>query len=407
MDNAALNYNAIANLDDGSCEYTALGGQDITLLEGWNTFSTYVSPTDPSIDVVLNSIEENIIIVKNNLGETYLPEWNYNAIGNLNNAQGYQIKVSTTSILTIEGALIAPESHAIPIAEGWNTIAYLRSVSADASLVLEGIANQLTIVKDYLGDTYIPQWNFNGIGQLEPGQGYFLRSNAAVALNYLPNTVEYRTTLDSQIKNTASNVDFELNSGSNMHLDLPESSWNINVTEQDELYAYDAQGTLVGTVKITLPNTVLCIWGDDDLTKEKEGLYPMENITYKLWSAADRELKILEIIQPKQNSFTQNELVVGQAANLSEAIKTLSIFDAISNPAKNQTLIRFFLNEDSHLRLELFDIVGTTIQEISSGNFERGYHKFILELNDFSAGTYLYQMTCNGTRKSKRIQVIK
>jgi hypothetical protein len=192
-----------------------------------------------------------------------------------------------------------------------------------------------------------------------------------------------------------------------MHLVLPESSWNTKVTEQDELYAYDMQGTLVGAVKVTLPNTVLCIWGDDDLTNEKEGLYPLENITYKLWSAAGRELKILEIIQPKQNRFTQNELVVGQAANLSEAIETHNLFDAIPNPAKNQTLIRVFLNEDSDLRLDLFDIVGTKIKEISSGNFERGYHKFTLELNDLSAGTYLYHMTCNGTRKSKRIQVIK
>ena len=407
MDNAALNFNAIANLDDGSCEYTALGGQDITLTEGWNIFSTYVVPTKPSIDLVVNNIEETIIIVKNNLGEAYLPEWNYNAIGNLNNTEGYQIKVSTASILTIEGVLIAPESQVIEIAEGWNTIAYLRTASADASLVLEGIANQLTIVKDNLGNAYLPEWNFNGIGQLEPGQGYLLKSNAAVELNYLPNTAEYRTSLNSQIKNRASNLDFELNSGSNMHLVLPESSWNTKVTEQDELYAYDMQGTLVGAVKITLPNTVLCIWGDDDLTKEKEGLYPLENITYKLWSAADRELKILEIIQPKQNRFIQNELVVGQAVNLSEAIETLSLFDAIPNPAKNQTLIRVFLNEDSHLRLELFDIVGTKIQEISSGNFEKGYHKFTLELNDFSAGTYLYQMTCKGTRKSKRIQVIK
>ena len=37
---------------------------------------------------------DNLIIAKNNLGSDYLPEFNFNGIGNLIPGQGYQIKLN-------------------------------------------------------------------------------------------------------------------------------------------------------------------------------------------------------------------------------------------------------------------------------------------------------------------------
>ena len=61
----------------------------------------------------------------------------------------------------------------------------------------------------------------------------------------------------------------------------------------------------------------------------------------------------------------------------------------------------------SEIQLNLFDILGNKVQEISSGEFEKGYHEFKIDLSAISAGTYLYQITCNEYRKSKRLEVIK
>ena len=43
-----------------------------------------------------------------------------------------------------------------------------------ADLVFEEIVNEnnLVIVKNHLGQAYLPDWNFNGIGNLIPGQGW-------------------------------------------------------------------------------------------------------------------------------------------------------------------------------------------------------------------------------------------
>jgi len=407
MDASALNYNAIANVEDGSCEYTALGGQEIILDQGWNLFSTYVVPSQNAFENVLSTVEENIIIVKNYLGEAYLPEWNFNGIGSLNNLQGYQVKVTQLCNLTIEGTLIAAQSSIVPIAEGWNIIPYLRNVNADATLVFGDIASELVIVKDYLGNALLPNWNFNGIGDLKPGQGYQVKSNSDIELNYIANADEYRQTEASYTNNTPAKVSFNLNSGSNMHLLIPASIWNISVTQEDELYAYDAQGIMVGAAKITLPNTVVCIWGEDELTEEKEGLYASEAFSFKLWDTSENKIQNVNIVCDKENIYTQNELLVATAVHTSKPLESVQLFNAVPNPAKNQTLVRVYLHEASSLSLELFDIVGHKVREISTGNFEPGYHEFTLDLAELSAGTYLYQLNSKEQRISKRIEIIK
>ena len=65
----------------------------IDLAAGWNMFG-YGCPSP--IDVVegLSNHTESVILVKNNNGEAYLPEWNFNGIGDLIPGFGYQIKLT-------------------------------------------------------------------------------------------------------------------------------------------------------------------------------------------------------------------------------------------------------------------------------------------------------------------------
>ena len=62
---------------------------------GWNMFGY---PCTQSLDLVeaLSSIIDKVIIVKNNNGSVYMPEFGFNGIGNLESGEGYQIKLSDT-----------------------------------------------------------------------------------------------------------------------------------------------------------------------------------------------------------------------------------------------------------------------------------------------------------------------
>ena len=160
---------------------------------GWSTFSTYMLTENMELHVVLAPISNNIIIVKNYAGNAYLPDWDYNGIGAMEIGQGYHIKVYQGNTIEICGAYLLPEENSLELAAGWNLIGYLRLEPAEIAAVLADITDvgNLIIAKDYIGNAYLPEWNFNGIGDIVPGQGYQLKVLAEDSLHFLPNNQSY------------------------------------------------------------------------------------------------------------------------------------------------------------------------------------------------------------------------
>ena len=172
--------------------YSFPSSQNIQLNNGWNLISSYLNPNQ-SIEEVFSSIVENITIVKNNDGIAYLPEWNFNGIGMFNSLEGYFVKTTLNTALNIDGTFVIPEDNPIYLSNGWSAISYLRTEEVSAELVFSEIVddNNLVIVKNHLGQAYLPDWNFNGIGNLIPGQGYQIKVNQSDELIYLPINESY------------------------------------------------------------------------------------------------------------------------------------------------------------------------------------------------------------------------
>ena len=194
-DSSANNYNASAATDDGTCqyEYSDPSCQTIDMPLGWSMFSTYMSADDMAVNEVLSTIVDDLIIVKDFLGNAYLPDFFFNGIGNMQEGQGYQVKVLNATSVEICGSYLAPQEHPINVPEGWSMIAYLRTEPSAINAVLENMTTSanLVIAKDYLGNVYLPLWNFNGIGNMLSGQGYRLKVTTEDVLEYLPNNEEY------------------------------------------------------------------------------------------------------------------------------------------------------------------------------------------------------------------------
>ena len=157
--------------------------QTCSLSSGWNMVSLYMDPDDPNLEQVLlgldgvsttDDLDSIITIVKNYLGQALLPQWGFNGIGDWLIGQGYQIKTSADVDLTVSGTYLTPEDHPIDLVQGWNMIGYLRVEPADMVAVFQEITDEgnLIIAKDNLGAAYLPEWLFNGIGDMEPCQGY-------------------------------------------------------------------------------------------------------------------------------------------------------------------------------------------------------------------------------------------
>ena len=120
--------------------------------------------------------------------------------------QGYQAKLSNDNQLLVVGEYMMPEDNPIDLTAGWNMIGYLRLEPAAADAVLADInaTGNLVIAKDYLGNAYLPEWNFNGIGDMEPGQAYQLKINNEDVLQYLSNDDSYRMSVTEVTENNVS-----------------------------------------------------------------------------------------------------------------------------------------------------------------------------------------------------------
>ena len=189
-----VSHNFPSNI--GAFNGTIFNGPDQQILDipvGWSIFSTYMLADNMALDSILNPILSNIIIVKDYLGTALLPEFNFNGIGDLIVGSGYQIKTTEASSFAVTGTYLNPVENPITLLAGWNMIGYLRMESAPADLVLAELSDSgnLVIAKNYIGSAFIPEFNFNGIGDLEPGKGYQLKTNEDDVLHFLSNESSY------------------------------------------------------------------------------------------------------------------------------------------------------------------------------------------------------------------------
>ena len=181
-----------------------------------------------NLSTVLDAQENpsgNIIIVKDNLGSAYLPEYNFNGIGNFINGQGYQMKLTNEQSFSFKGNPLS-EADAngdraygsiLSLTTGWNLIGNplpdVDGLTGEVfqhptwAMIFNGVTNSdfnninfltneqgingtLVIVKDYLGSAFLPYWGFDGIGNLVAGQGYQLKIHKSAGSSASSGSIE-------------------------------------------------------------------------------------------------------------------------------------------------------------------------------------------------------------------------
>jgi len=63
---------------------------------------------------------------------------------------------------------------------GWNMMGFSCVIEGDANAILSPISDKISLAKNNAGSVYMPEFGFNGIGNLLPNQGYQIKMNEAV-----------------------------------------------------------------------------------------------------------------------------------------------------------------------------------------------------------------------------------
>ena len=346
-----------------SCMIFAL---NLNLPIGWSSFSTYINTGTMSMATLLSLILDDVIIAKNNTGSAYLPEWDFDGIGPLQVGQGYQIKLLNANDIVISGDYLAPEQNSIMITQGWNLIGYLRTESAAADAVLAdmNISGNLIIAKDYNGQAYLPEWNFNGIGDMNPGEGYQLKTNNADVLQYLPNDQSYRMSTLEVTENTLSHFAKVVPTDNNMTVVIEDAVWDVLPTEGAEISAFDKDGNLVGSAIYSSPVTVLAIWGDDATSSSKDGMEVSEPVSFKVWNTNDvRDFTVSKWIEGSSSYQVD-------AINIASSIETNTIMTELNTPVRVLVKVINVLGQEVNMDDEPFK--GTILFKVyDDGSVER------------------------------------
>ena len=369
--NACEEYPASVTFTGGPESYTANGitfintvtaklpspkEQELNIVKGWSIISTYMIPENTNFAEVISPIVEHLIIAKNFSGAAYLPEYNFNGIGNVVVGQGYQIKTSVACNLTISGDYAAPEQNPISCVQGWNMIGYLRTESAPCDMVLADMVDQLIIAKNSDGLAYLPEYNFNGIGHMKPGEGYQIKTTESGNLHYLSNDVSYRISSLEVIESNLSHFAKVPVTGNNMTVVIEDGAWDVLPEEGAELAAFDHAGHMIGSASYSSPVTALAVWGDDATTSTKDGSEVSEAVSFKVWTSDEvREFTVKEWTEGSSSYHVD-------AINVASSIETYNTITEMNATVKELLKVvnvlgqEVSLNDDSFKGKVLFNI---------------------------------------------------
>ncbi len=263
----------------------------IPLSDGWNMISFNMDPIDYRVDTLFKDIS-SLILVKNNDAEVYIPEFKINTIGLITITDGYKVYTENPEILTVEGFSFSDyTSISVPLILGWNMIAYLPEEVMPLKTALQDIdSNDISIVKNHAGDTYIPGFGINTIDTMVPGEGYKIRMKTETSFTYpLPPVTALHAQNVSVVKQT-SHFTFSEKTGNNMTV-IVQAAINplINgaaIENSDEIGVFTTAGLCVGGVVWNGANIAITVWGDDNQTPEVDGIKAGDTLRLRLWDAS-------------------------------------------------------------------------------------------------------------------------
>ena len=215
MDASYCNFNPDAEEDDGSCDglpgciddhFVEFDSNTSCQLEGaciqtWEALSNELSENLNSSEQEMYNLTDvymaldSTFIALNNLYEILTD--NYTSLSNNYDAMESEY---LSEINNLQDSIANYSSPiAIDIVEGWNIIGFTLDEPQDAVATFDGIVEYILIVKNNNADVYWPEFGFNGIGDLIPGQGYQIKVTQAIDGFMYPDTNGQRIELSPTV----------------------------------------------------------------------------------------------------------------------------------------------------------------------------------------------------------------
>ncbi len=360
--------------------------QTISLSTGWNIFSANVTPANPNMKDIFQSLIDAGKL-KKVMDEAGLALENFgvfggwkNNIGNLIIGKGYKVNVTEPVLLVLQGQPVSLPID-LNLNAGWNIIGYPSNQPQDAKAIFQSLidAGKLKKVMDEAG---LALENFgvfggwkNNIGNLNPNKGYKVNMLSAGTLTIPSGGTKQATVLPEILSSTHFRKIFTGNGTDHMNitlLDLAAKGFKAG----DEIGIFDGK-LCVGSAQIgpdQLVNGYISIAAscNDELDVAPNGFNPGNPVSIRIFRNNQEYLLNPELLNDSQSIFAKGEsmFVLANpelATNIKDLVESTSV-TCFPNPFTDLVTIHIMAPGIQKLDVRIFDSNGRLIRYLYRGN---------------------------------------
>jgi len=213
---------------------------------------------------------------------------------------------------------------------------------------------------------------------------------------------------------------FTFNTGNNALVAIPLSAnpniGGVPLSIGDEIGVFTPSGLCTGAVVWTQQNTVITIWGDDEMTPEIDGMQVGDSIHYRIWKQAlDKEYSVTNVsyllgngIYSIDGIYILNSLEV-TSVNEDKPLLVYNLYQNYPNPFNPKTIIKFLISEYGNVNLKVFDLMGREITTLVDEIKHPGEYEIEFDASKYglSSGVYLYQLTSRTFKSTKKLVYLR
>jgi hypothetical protein len=388
-----------------------MGAHEFEIPQGWSYISSFLEPFNPDIVNLMSELVDagSLAILIGSQGIYAPPPFNINTIGEWDVLKGYKVKMNVADQFVMRGDEL--DNNDIELPAGINLMPVLTNVPVLLDEIFDDPLNDiLYIFNIYTNQIYWPDGGIYTLTWLMPGQGYLTNLINPVSLTFPPMS---KFGFDSPGFLPPDPGPWRCNRTADFHLISITRNAIAGLINTSYIGAFNSEGHCIGYASIenqTKENILLTVYGNDELTTEKDGALQGEPISLKSINLQNNKETVLTAIYnndfPNSDGlFASNGLsaivsFTGSATGLNEK-EIAGMIQLFPNPARDE--VQLIIAKEfpaSDIKTEFIDATGSVVKIASIEAVNTMIH-----IGGLNPGIYVVKITLPGYVIFKKLVV--
>jgi len=258
---------------------------------GWGGISSYLTPENTDIEVVLADIENVMQIILGNNG-FYWPSQNINTLINWDPNKGYKIKMNQQACFTILGENTTNKTVMLP--QGASFMPVLCSQNVSAASIFNTLGANLLFAYDLTSQQlYWPQGQIYTLVNLVPGRAYLVNMIQAGQVTFACEKSSTATLANAEFP-IYDNAPWTIKQTGSQHFISIHSSALTGLEKGAFIGVFNEQGDCAGLTQYNgeTGNLLLVAYGDDNTTDATDGMIEGEQMSFRIFGSTEKSLQV-------------------------------------------------------------------------------------------------------------------